>query len=683
MIKKYLIFTFLFFLYVTSVFPVTTQQTEGDVSGRVTILPSLDWQKVQLEKTILSKVQNGLSKIIKSNEYVVNVELNATPAVKPKFTPPSDKDGKESKDNKNKNKIRLNDVLPDKMPKDYIVFSKLGLEVPLIDDFKDEDTEAKDGEGNPLERKKLPPFEQLWKFNNSLDIFTNLENIKIHVQLSEKLHENTRKSIKTMLDSMKFNLNDIVPSIEVTYINMEEKLLSPFPSSFKEVIALLSKFSNMIGLLLAATLLGIIAFMLFSKWEKMEKGGDGEAPAVAAAPPDSSGEDDEDKEKEVDELSSLDSSAEQDHVSSLNGVERFQTFLKFSRVEAIVLLKKWINAGEDAEKNALRSLVQQLDNELLISLFKDLTTEERERWKSFLGGKLASNDLMEANAFISNQIVEDILVPSVIVDTEICDLLLRLTPESGAKLVKDHPDSGKILMNVMNVKFVSKVIEQLDKEVIDTTLDNSMQFKNDDVESQLDTFKEKLSEYQVSEDKAPFLEKLISLIPESAPQVENSLFASLAKNSPDAEQIKEIAQTYFPALLIPVLPLNILKNILQTYPMDQKIELISSIDEEMREKFVDIFAPKGSKASDVLDLEMEKIDTDIVAQKKIREKPEEIWKEFVLYSRKLLKNEKEGAGDLEKMITQWSESIMSGKSPEEAVSSINLDEDDPATETAA
>ena len=53
--------------------------------------------------------------------------------------------------------------------------------------------------------------------------------------------------------------------------------------------------------------------------------------------------------------------------------------------------------------------------------------------------------------------------------------------------------------------------------------------------------------------------------------------------------------------------------------MTSKLELISSIDEELRELFVDIFAPKGSKASDVLDLEMEKIDNDIAAQKKIRE----------------------------------------------------------------
>ncbi|MEK6624372.1 MAG: hypothetical protein AABY86_05365, partial [Bdellovibrionota bacterium] len=104
----------------------------NDIPTSGSFLPSLDWQKVGLERAVGEKVRTALSRIVKSNEYLVDVEINVNQATKPKFTPQDGDDGGgDGAGEDNKGKIKIKDVLPDQLPKDYIVFSKLGLEAPL------------------------------------------------------------------------------------------------------------------------------------------------------------------------------------------------------------------------------------------------------------------------------------------------------------------------------------------------------------------------------------------------------------------------------------------------------------------------------------------------------------------------------------------------------------------------
>ena len=643
----------------------------SEIPTNGSFMPSLDWQKMSLEKAISGKVKNSLSKIVKSNEYLVDVEINVNPPTKPRFTPPDNNPGGAGGEGEKKGQIKIKDVKPDDLPKDYIVFSKLGLEAPLIDDF-DNFKDGKNGEKKDDKKQEtLPPFEQLWKYNKSLDIFNNLESVKIYVQLSEKLHPTTRDNIKKVLNALKFNLNEITPELEITYINMDEKKSGvELPSSLKELLALLARFSNMIGLVLAAIMLGLIAFMLFNKWEKMEK--DKQAADAAAAQAAKAPEEEEEEDDDI-ATGAPGGPFDQDNTSSSVGIERFQTFLDHSPIEAVVMVKNWINSGESKEKNALRALVQQLDNDTLGKLFKKLSSEEKETWKSFLDKQVQGADLIDTNAFISNAIVQNILVPYAIVDADVADLLMRITPEKAAEFVQENPDLGKILMNVMNAKFISRILENLDSEYVELALARGMEYKKEEVAGVLEDFKAKLSRYKESKTKIPFIEKIMELIPISMPSRENALFKALAQNVEEVKLVKEVALKYFPAVLVPALPERVLKVALQTYPMDRKVELISSVTEDLREKFVNIFAPTGSKASDVLQLEMEKIESDLGVQRKIKDNPDQIWKEFVDFSRKVISNDKVNALEFENMVGQWVERVMAGESPESAVSGIDPD----------
>ncbi|MCO4793110.1 MAG: hypothetical protein KC493_05340 [Bacteriovoracaceae bacterium] len=708
-----------------------------------TFLPSIEWQKQELEENINKKLINSLKPIIKSNEYLIDIQIEAKVPEKPEFNKTDEEaaldaavaesdakkkkeeEGKteeekvaeankaeeEKKKKENKNKVRISDVDPKDIPEDAVLFSKLGLEAPLIDDFNDfqpdgkiilsmkqedpekdnliekqkekiEKAQAKLDESKTKEdslRKKLQALktkpkpsavEQLWKYNESVDIFKNLKSVKVKVQLNEELAQDTRDTISTVLNSINFNLGKVKPQIAIEYVNMKEKFKKDIlPSKLKDIIDYASKFSVALGLLLSALLMGLVAFVIFRMYKKMKENEQAQAAAGAggAGAGGDSGSDDDDEDE--DDMGGAFSMGGEDMAGGLNGIERFRTFLSKNEVDASMLIKKWIKSAEKEEQNALRAVVQQLDNSELVKIFDKLTPDERAEWKKYLNKSVDGDGLIRANVFISTQIVEEIIVPAAITDPETQDLLLKIKPEQAAKFVQENPDLGKILMNVMNTKFVSKIIDNLDNSYIDNVIDSSIEFDNSEIESNLDSFKSKLGEYQDEKKRIPFLERVAELIPIASPSRETSLFKALAKSG-DEDGMYNLASQYFPAVLVPELPINFLKTILQKYSMGPKIEMLLSIDESLKDHFVGIFAPEGSKANDMLQLEFEKAENDISVQRRVRENGEDIWKEFVDFSRKEIKNDKTVAGDIDSMVSEWVGKVCKGQSPEQAAQSL-------------
>lgn len=141
-------------------------------------LPSLSWQKTQLESLIVGKVEKTLDRILKKNEYTVDVSLAVSEPEGPEWNKSDDpiekkegensrsaasvdgksedKDKKSKKDEKDKaseedkkedkkrdpaslnpNKIRFDDQELPETPEDFVIFNKFGLEAPLVDDFND------------------------------------------------------------------------------------------------------------------------------------------------------------------------------------------------------------------------------------------------------------------------------------------------------------------------------------------------------------------------------------------------------------------------------------------------------------------------------------------------------------------------------------------------------------------
>jgi len=659
--RKYSVVIFIILSLISS---LSLNANDGSSNGA---LSSLDWQKVNLENLIRGKIDKTLSPIIKYSDYIVDVEILTTPARKPKFTPTEDSSTTEAvkKESSGIDGVRINDVLPEKLPEDYVVFSKLGLEAPLIEDFNNfkKDEPKKD---NNAQKAELPTFEQLWKFNKSLDIFNNLEQVRIQIRLSKDLQETTRQTVSEVLNGINFNFNDIKPEIKVSYIDLSEKLEVAGVIN-QEILELMQKFEVVLAILIGSLILGVFAWILFNRWAKMsESKQESEMAAEMNGGVPHGQTEKEDSKTALDMVDNLG-----DEKLFVNGVERFETFLKNQKNEAILMIKKWINSGTNEENLALRGIVQLLNNDDLIVIFNSLHQEERDKWKALLGSTLQDAELSIANKFISSEIIKDILVPSEIDDIEAADLLLKLSPEAAANFVKDDPELGKIILNSMSDGFVANIFQNLNESEIEMAVTSSMTYQKDQVSDYMLDFKGKLAQYQETEKMLPFVNKLINLIKVTKPHNENPLFKSLASNVKSVKTITDVALSSFPGSLIDRIPADILKTILIQYPMQRKVELVLSLSPEKKEFFVDLFAPVGSKASDVLDLEIEKAQGDIRVMREITDSPEKAWDDFVYFVRNYIKNDNTNQSVFENLVATWAQALVDGSSPEDAAGYAN------------
>ena len=108
-------------------------------STPVSLLPSTQWQKIKLEQEVDTKIKNVLSPLISPENIIVEVNIEVAEPSTPQFVKteptPEEKAAEQKEKKKKKSKtIRINDELPKELPEDYIIFSKLGLEAPLIED---------------------------------------------------------------------------------------------------------------------------------------------------------------------------------------------------------------------------------------------------------------------------------------------------------------------------------------------------------------------------------------------------------------------------------------------------------------------------------------------------------------------------------------------------------------------
>ena len=183
---------------------------------------------------------------------------------------------------------------------------------------------------------------------------------------------------------------------------MNEKFKSDvLPTKLKDIIEYASKFSVALGLLLSALLLAFVAFVIFRMYKKLKENEQAQAQAQAAGggAGDSGAKDDEDDD---DEMGGAFSMGGEDMEGGLNGIERFRTFLSKNDVEASMLIKKWIQSAEKNEQNALRAVVQQLDNSELVKIFEQLNPNERSEWKKYLDKSIDGEGLRKRQPFYLN-----------------------------------------------------------------------------------------------------------------------------------------------------------------------------------------------------------------------------------------------------------------------------------------
>lgn len=332
--------------------------------------------------------------------------------------------------------------------------------------------------------------------------------------------------------------------------------------------------------------------------------------------------------------------------------DRLTQLIIKSEMDAILLLKEWINELSDESILALKAVSQQLDEDLLYKVFLKLNGAEREAWKSNVDGFLKGEDLVRANKFISEEVVRNSIAPQGVADIELIDLLLSLDLEVAVNFVKTNVSDAPVLLNLLRPKIAGKILDKLDMEESKKLITKSLVFDFATVKDEFKDFKNKLKEFVVKSKKKPFNTKILQMLPNFNPNKEKMLYKVLAQENLQTD-MKKAAADNFPSELVTKLPTAFLTSILQKYDQIIKVQLLASLDDETKQFFLSTFAEEGSAAREMIDLEFENLENDAIAQSRIKGQKDQLWKDFVTFVRAEIKEDQKWESDIQMIVSEW------------------------------
>jgi large-conductance mechanosensitive channel len=593
---------------------------------------SLEWQKVALEDKIANKIKAPLNGLLEQGQFMVEVEVKVSDPGPPNF------------DDLQKVGLKVSDIKFDDSKGDYIAFSKVGLEVPVIEKYFQE---------NQMKLKELH------RFNESYDVFKNIESVVVNVWLSDQISDDIVSVIKNIVNNIKLPTGEAKAKITFSDLKMQKAKAAAGSSrsmTLKDWIKWLGEFGNAIGLIVATILLGVFSFMLLKKWADIQR----ELAELEKNDAEAVAEEEKALEEELEEESEDELTLGEDFLESSaeENFARFKVFFDNSKSETVLMVKRWISEETESTGLALKAVAQQLSDEDLIEIFKGLNDIEREKWKNSLDEFLEAEHVKVANKFISEEVMREMIGPSKIQDIDLVDLLLTIRPEVACKFVKEKPEESKILMNLLTPQYSGKILDLLSEQEALEVITRSLDFDFSQVTDEFSAFKTELGLYRDRMERKPFNAKILQMLPDFNPLKEKMLYGFLAKEDMKEEMVK-VAREYYPSDLVINLPKEFLKGAMQNYSISKKVQLLASLEAELKNTLMSSFAEEGSASREMLDLEFENLESDQLAMQRIKNKKDDIWTEFIHYIRESVRADDDYASEIEIIITSWVDSLIS------------------------
>lgn len=616
------------------------------LTGTVSWADSITWQKLALEEKLQRRYSSILSTQLKDNQYLVEIETSITDPGGPNFDPSGHRSGS-----------RVSDIDISQSRGDYIAFSKMGLEVPVLEKFLDED------------RTKLM---NLYRYNEAFDLFKNITGVKVNIFLSDKLPEELIEIVKGIVQSSKINIEGVKPTFNFSTLKMEwvdpsiaEKELAqkdePKVEQPKEEVEpkiwakdwleWASRWGNAFGMILGAIIVGLIAVRLFRQWSSfMEKHSaksqlENKNENIDEATAESSGESQEQNSK-----------LQEDEVASIQGFERFQQCLGQQPSEAINMLRNWINESEEKHKLILQGVSQQATSEQMEVLMSGLSEFQRDQWRELIGKHLESKDLAEANKLLFYEVIKAFLVPTKIKDGELLNLIMELNSSSTIEFLNAHPGQIGILMNILSPGVINGILAKVNDATADRWLLEGAKFQATSLESGIPALKAALQSFKEANAPSPFVQRIVSMISTADASREATLYRALAKAS-TTDMVIETAKKNFPGELVMRLPGTLLKEVIQSFPMAKRVEIILSRPTEDQNALISYIAEKGTPARDLIDMEIENIEKNNTLKASIESRKNHIWTDFVVTLRTTLSKNPSYDSFKEELIKEWSKKL--------------------------
>ena len=106
------------------------------------------------------------------------------------------------------------------------------------------------------------------------------------------------------------------------------------------------------------------------------------------------------------------------------------------------------------------------------------------------------------------------------------------------------------------------------------------------------------------------------------------------------------------------LPQNYFKEMMQNYSIPKKAELLASLNTEKKDLYLKKFADVGSSVRDIIELELENINSNPATISRIENQKDQIWKDFVTYVRSCIRSNEAIKPEMSQLINDWSHTLI-------------------------
>jgi hypothetical protein len=581
-----------------------------------------------IEKAVRDKIDRGIGSIVKSEQYIVDIKVDVSVIEPPK--PP---------------KIKFNDGEKVQAEEDYILFNKLGIEAPV-------DAELDELIETPKASKE------------------ELKSVNIVVFFDKTLKKNKVESAKKILNALNFNFG-VKPAFkfeEVDYAKEKVKVKKP------GLMDHLKTFNLPLGLFLSSFILGLMLLLGLGKMSKSvttasdavtgavaasaEAAGGGGAEAGGADGSGAGGEAGAGAGGGAGGGGTLDGELQGGDLTVVTDdqikatMTRFKDSFKENPISISALVKNWLKIMPKGAREGLILLAKELESEDLLDLFKQLKIEDRKEWQKVIGSSTGLEDFNIGRNFLDSQILQDIIVPNDLVDDETKSMLAGMAPVNLAKMINENPAIGPLLMNTLSTVFIIQMMEFIGQDSMEELTSSAAATSEEDLKKLGPELKKLLQNYDQGIMKVPFIDKVSEIIPQVDYEKEEFFFKALGKSG-DQNLIFEVVRDNLPFGLMETLSESVLKNILSQINKTAFVEFLVCVEEDKRNIYLNARAPEGSKARELIQIDLDTIIKNDIETAKMKKKTKQVIGSFVNSVRKIVRANPAIADEIEPNIYTW------------------------------
>lgn len=630
---------------------------------------SIQWQRIDLETNMRERISEFLGLILDKNKFYVEVQISATSPnlTVPKFDMPK------SEKKKVVQGVKFTDEKNDKSRNnaEYILFDKIGILSPLFE------TEGAQSENDRELQIKFFQYQE--KLERELisknDLFGLINSIDVTIAFDNKLDDKKVDEIKKLVEKVIPKVGDLIASIEVFKMDFFEEVKdttvagldkntgekigeNDLKEESKEITDLIKEnipyLTGPIGTIVATFLFCLSAFILFAGLKKHQQA------LAQSAGPTLGGEESD---------STSDKTSNDDHIdpdfrpgspqlieaisTEKEGVKKLFLYLEKSNNQACNLIKKWINLDSSLSNATLLVLSERMSIDELYSVFDKLTAEERENWIKVSSSNEITPDLkQQADGFIAQQVMEDIMTVSATEDAELQKLLVELSPSKAAEISKKNTEHGAVLVNLMSSNFLAQMYLLLDAEEISDISMKGLKLTDDIIKEKINELKEILKDSVIQKYTNPFSRRFVEIINDLDPIRQEKMISALIEEK-QVFIVKDIVKKIIPISVIEDLPQDIAKDVFKGISKDLRLDYLISLEDETRQTYINLVSQEGTKGREVLDFEINKALEDEVSVARIQKKSEEIKKEYIIQARNTLKSDELLYAQVMDIVDDW------------------------------